>query len=226
MDKSKWQIPCEEWLKKLEGEIREVKTVNDIAHYVKKITINNPNISHNDFLWWMDDSFIKNVISRLSRILEKENERFKDTVSFDIFLKKLKNNVHCIKSENEFVQMFGFDIDNNDSSAIKYLEDYKEQKRKEYIELTEGMTKEENIKNDIGKIEEYRKKFNGFRNYEVGHLKREKNYNSIEYKDVTEAIEFLEKLIRKYTRLIQGINPSEFGNYYYGNIFDIPWRAS
>lgn len=221
ISKVKWQIPCKEWLDILQNEIKEVKAVNDIAHYVKNITINNPNLSYNDFLWWIDDSFVKNAIVRLSRILEQKSERFKDTISFEVFLITLKDDLSCIKTEEEFIKS---SIINFHCSNDQELEDYKNRIKSEYIELTQGKSKENNITEDLDKIEEYRKKFSGFRNYEVGHLKANKDYNDIEYKDITEAIEFLENLIRKYIRLITAPNPPRGIPYNYGNVFDIPWR--
>lgn len=215
-----WKIDCNKWLNDLVDEIRSAQQINDIANYSKKIILNNPNLSQNDFFWFIDNSFITNIIIRILKILGGERSYSSDT-DFKTFLTTLQKYPNNVKSKEEFID---FQL-SNEAEGYHWR---KEKIIEEYINLTNNQSINECINADLIKIKEYRDIFNNYRN-KLAHMKKEDietDYSAVTFQKATETIEMLKELIRKYNRLIMGVYPyfPTEHCYHYKNVFDIPWR--
>lgn len=225
MTNSKWEFSCDEWLNLLNDEIDAVTMINTIAHKINQTIINNDNLSKDSDLWsWIDDSFIKNVVSRIWRIVEQKScEKYEKTdANFHKFLQQLKEDSSCILSEERYTHYY----DNVDIGP--FLETQQEERKAEYINLLNNQTIEDMLKKDLKKIKKIREKIKPFRDYGIAHLKMPKitkdiDYN-LKYGYITDSISCLQELIAKYKNLILATRINFNLPYHYGNVFDIPWK--
>lgn len=227
MNDSNWKMPCNEWLKLLEKEIRNVTMANEIGHMINQTILSNDKLSKDSDLWrYLDNSFIHHVTNLLWRIVEKKScEQYKKTdANFDKFLVNLRQKPSCILTKKQFANIY------DTSMPQDFLKKLLNERKEEYEKLLNNQSVDEMIGADLIKIEDIRKKIEDFRHTKISHLKTPEVINNIDYnlkyEDITNSIICLQELITKYTSLITNIHINFSFSYHYGNVFDIPWGNS